>query len=129
MKTPFILLQRQEVYRDTTVDYEALLIKRRATRWDPPGCRNGLLRAVSLPPDSSISIVTSDDEGFPFAHTRNIFHGNLLSEGEGTSRSVELGRCDIGCVGIGLPDAKSDWMSLSSEVRRIGGRAVRNIWP
>lgn len=33
LKTLFILLQRQEVYRDTTVDYEALLIKRRAPRW------------------------------------------------------------------------------------------------
>ena len=77
----------------------------------------------------SILAHLSGTVGLMIRHTRNLFHGNLLPEGEGTSRSVELGRGDIGCVRIGPADAKNDWTSLSSEVRRIGGRAVRNIWP
>ena len=54
LKTAFILLQRQEVYRDSTVDYEALLIKRRAPRWIQQLKKHGLLPvgqlAASYPP-------------------------------------------------------------------------------
>jgi len=47
LKTAFILLQRQEVYRDSTVDYEALLIKRRAPRWIQQLKKHGLLPVAS----------------------------------------------------------------------------------
>jgi transposase len=47
LKTAFIVLQRQEVYRDSTVDYEALLIKRRAPRWIQQLKKHGLLPVAS----------------------------------------------------------------------------------
>jgi hypothetical protein len=33
LKTVFVLLSRQVPYRDSTVDYEALVVKRHAPRW------------------------------------------------------------------------------------------------
>ena len=43
LKTMFVLLSRQVPYRDSTVDYEALAVKRNAPRWINALRRFGLL--------------------------------------------------------------------------------------
>jgi transposase len=43
LKTVFVLLQRNVVYKDSTVDYEALAVKRNAPRWIKQLRKHGLL--------------------------------------------------------------------------------------
>ena len=86
LKTVFVLLSRQVPYHDSTVDYEALAIKRNAPCWIRQLRKFGYLPKMARVRSTEVKTSSLGRRGVALAFIRTYFHGNWVLYRRGYSR-------------------------------------------